>query len=91
MGLPLLLKPCNARLFCLVTFYNLAFFFEVTMYTREFYSSFDDLFERFAIMTVDGNLSDENAILYLQAHTTIELYKKLKKTVAVLYKKKEKL
>lgn len=49
------------------------------MYTREFYSSFDDLFERFAIMTVDGNLSDENAILYLQAHTTIDLYKKLKK------------
>lgn len=66
-------------------------FFEVTMYTREFYSSFDDLFERFAIMTVDGRLSDENAILYLQAHTTIELYKKLKKTVAVLYKKKEKV
>lgn len=61
------------------------------MYTREFYSSFDDLFERFSIMTVDGNLSDENAILYLQSHTTIELYKKLKKTVAVLYKKKKKL
>ena len=61
------------------------------MYTREFYSSFDDLFERFAIMTVDGKLSDENAILYLQAHTTIDLYKKLKKTVAILYKKKEKL
>ena len=66
-------------------------FFEVTMYTREFYSSFDDLFERFAIMTVDGKLSDENAILYLRAHTTIDLYKKLKKTVLLLYKKKEKL
>lgn len=66
-------------------------FFEVTMYIKEFYSSFDDLFERFAIMTVDGKLSDENAILYLQAHTTIDLFKKLKKTVAVLYKKKEKL
>lgn len=66
-------------------------FFEVTMYTKEFYSSFDDLFERFSIMTVNGKLSDENAILYLQAHTTIDLYKKLKKTVAVLYKKKEKV
>ena len=62
-------------------------FFRGTMYTREFYSSFDDLFERFAIMTVDGKLSDENAILYLRAHTTIDLYKKLKKTVLVLYKK----
>ena len=61
------------------------------MYTREFYSSFDDLFERFAIMTVDGRLSDENAILYLRAHTTIDLYKKLKKTVAILYKKMKKL
>lgn len=41
------------------------------------YCDWDSLFERFCIMTVDGKLSDEDAILRLKNETTKPLINKL--------------
>lgn len=46
------------------------------------YTDYDSLFERFAIMTVDGRLSDAEALKRLQHQTTPELFQKLKSYLA---------
>lgn len=46
------------------------------------YTDFEDLFERFAIMTTDGGLSDSEAINILAGHTSINLLMQLEDDIA---------
>ena len=41
------------------------------------YNDYDSLFERFSIMTVDGNVKDDEAIKILAHQTTPELINRL--------------
>lgn len=41
------------------------------------YKDYDSLFERFCIMTVDGKLSDSEALFVLRKNTSKELYEQL--------------
>lgn len=41
------------------------------------YKDFDSLFEKFSILTTDGQMTDAKAFKYLQNKTTPELYNKL--------------
>lgn len=46
-----------------------------------FYTDFDDIFERFAIMTIDGGQTDKEAYNYCKEHTTPELAEKLQEWI----------
>lgn len=48
------------------------------------YKDFDSLFERFSIMTVDGNQEDKDILEYLKNKTTDKLYFQL---ISKVYKK----
>lgn len=48
------------------------------------YKDFESLFERFSIMTIDGNIPDVKALEILKSQTIKELYNQLEK---VVYKK----
>lgn len=48
---------------------------------KEYYTDFDALFERYAIMTIDGELADGAALNYCIAHTTPELAAALTKHI----------
>lgn len=50
-------------------------------------NDFDDLFERFAILTTMGNMTDEEAFEYLKNKTTIPLWNQLYCKVFELNKK----
>ena len=41
------------------------------------YLDYEDLFERFSILTIDGCMSDEKAFDFLKNKTTSVLYKEL--------------
>lgn len=44
---------------------------------KEFYTDFEELTEKFSIMTVDGGQTDKVALEYCRKHTTPELYAQL--------------
>lgn len=48
------------------------------------YKDFEELFERFSIMTVDGHLSDTEALYILKKQTSPELFDKLQQKLEKL-------
>lgn len=51
------------------------------------YKDYDSLFEKFSILTVDGNMKDQEALNFLKPITTSELYGKLITEIVRLSKK----
>lgn len=51
------------------------------------YKDFESLFERFCIMTVDGNMTDEEVFNILKTKTTKDLFQKLQVKVFELNNK----
>ena len=58
-----------------------AIFFSLCGWTIMQINDFDDLWERFSILTIDGKLTDQKALDKLKERTTPELFNQLKQKV----------